>query len=136
VFSHVTVGTRDLPLAIRFYDAVLTTLGLRRRVVTKDGGTESACWVSPFQLLPRFYVYCPFNGSPATAGNGAMVAFTAPSIDAVVLAFRAGIAAGGTNEGVPGERAHYGHGYYGAYLRDLDANKVHLVYRGDLDQPL
>lgn len=35
-------------------------------------------------------------------------------------------------EGAPGPRGRYGEGYYGAYLRDPDGNKVHLAWRGDL----
>jgi hypothetical protein len=38
------------------------------------------------------------------------------------------------DEGAPGPRPHYGNGYYGAYLRDPDGNKIHLVYRGDIVQ--
>ena len=82
--------------------------------------------------LPRFYVYSPFNGEPATAGNGAMVAFVAPSPDAVDAAHAAGLARGGSDEGPPGPRPHYGDGYYGAYLRDPDGNKVHVVHRADV----
>jgi catechol 2,3-dioxygenase-like lactoylglutathione lyase family enzyme len=74
----------------------------------------------------------PFNRELATVGNGSMVAFLAPNIDAVRKAFAAGIEAGGKTEGEPGERPNYGAGYYGAYIRDPDGNKVHIVYRGDL----
>jgi catechol 2,3-dioxygenase-like lactoylglutathione lyase family enzyme len=132
VFSHITVGTRNLEAAAAFYDAVLIPLGLRRRVVTPDGGSEAACWVSPDHLLPRFYVYLPFNREPACAGNGSMVAFLAPTRDAVDESYAAAIEAGGTDQGSPGERPHYGHGYYGAYMRDPDGNKIHIAFRGDI----
>jgi catechol 2,3-dioxygenase-like lactoylglutathione lyase family enzyme len=133
MFSHITVGTFNLQDAATFYDAVLQPIGLvRRQVVTSDGGVESVCWVSPDSQLPRFYVYMPFNRQPASVGNGSMVAFQAPSEAAVDAAYLAGLSAGGTDEGKPGERRHYGDGYYGAYLRDPDGNKVHVVYRGDL----
>ena len=132
MFSHITVGTRDLQRAAAFYDAVLIPLGLKRRQVVPDGGPEAACWVHPNRTLPRFYVYMPFNREPASAGNGNMVAFLAPNEAAVDEAHRAGLASGGTSEGEPGARPHYGLGYYGAYLRDPDGNKVHVVHRGDL----
>jgi catechol 2,3-dioxygenase-like lactoylglutathione lyase family enzyme len=132
MFSHVTVGTHDLPRAADFYDAVLIPLGLKRRAVIPDGGPECACWVSPARPLPRFYVYTPFNRLPASVGNGSMAAFLAPSEAAVDQAYRAGLSAGGSSEGEPGERPHYGEGYYGAYLRDPDGNKVHIVHRGDI----
>jgi catechol 2,3-dioxygenase-like lactoylglutathione lyase family enzyme len=132
MFSHVTVGTTDLHAAAEFYDAILLPLGLIRRQVTPDGGPAAACWISPNHLLPRFYVYMPFNRKAATAGNGSMTAFLAPSKAAVDHAYSAGISAGGRDDGAPGERTRYGVGYYGAYIRDPDGNKVHIVYRGDL----
>ena len=132
MFSHIIVGTRDLAKASAFYDAVLIPFGLKRRIVTPDGGPAASCWINPDQVLPRFYVFMPFDRAPASAGNGSMVAFLAPSPASVDLAYQAAIAHGGTDEGPPGERANYGVGYYGAYFRDLDGNKVHIAHRGDL----
>lgn len=132
MFSHVTVGTNDMGRATAFYDAILAPLGLRQRVVEPDGGPPAACWIVPAKSLPRFYVYVPFDGEPSSAGNGSMVAFAAPSPEAVDTAYEAGLAAGGRDEGPPGPRPRYGDGYYGAYLRDPDGNKVHIVYRGDI----
>ncbi|WP_148254446.1 VOC family protein [Aidingimonas lacisalsi] len=133
MYSHVTFGSSDLDRAAAFYDAVLAELGMERRSVSPDGGPASACWVLPGQSLPRFYVYEPFDGKPASAGNGNMVAFAASSPAVVRVAYQAAMAAGARGEGAPGERQHYGIGYYGAYFRDLDGNKVHVVYRGDIE---
>lgn len=135
MFSHVTVGTNNLDKATGFYDAVLIPLGLCRREITPDGGPSAACWVMPNRPLPRFYVYFPFDGKRANVGNGSMVAFSAPSPDAVNAAFAAGLQAGGLAEGMPGPRPHYGDDYYGAYIRDTDGNKIHIVHRGDLQLP-
>ncbi|WP_175881218.1 VOC family protein [Burkholderia sp. BCC0044] len=132
MFSHVTVGARDLGRAGRFYDAVLAPLGLKRRVVTSDGGPPALCWVAGQTPLPRFYVYLPYDGEPASIGNGSMVAFLAPSQEVVNTAYAKGLEHGGTDNGAPGLRPRYGDGYYGAYLRDPDGNKVHIVHRGDL----
>ncbi|MGH6787275.1 MAG: VOC family protein [Novosphingobium sp.] len=132
MFSHVTVGCADLERASVFYDALLAPIGLRRRAVAPDGGPASACWIAPGRSLPRFYAYRPLDGLEASAGNGSMIAFFAPSSEAVDAAYRAGLASLGTGEGEPGPRAQYGAGYYGAYLRDPDGNKLHIVYRGDL----
>jgi catechol 2,3-dioxygenase-like lactoylglutathione lyase family enzyme len=132
MFSHITVGCSNMQRASTFYDAVLLPLGLRRRAVVPDGGPLATCWVAPGNALPRFYVYMPFDGKPATTGNGAMTAFVAPSPTAVDAAYAAGMANHGTSEGAPGPRPHYGEGYYGAYLRDPDGNKLHIVFRGDM----
>ena len=132
MFSHVTLGCSELARACEFYDSVLTRLGLERRPVTSDGGPASACWVPSGMSLPRFYVYVPFDGNPASVGNGTMVAFRASSPELVDAVYKAALAAGAKEEGAPGVRTHYGDGYYGAYFRDLDGNKIHVVYRGDV----
>lgn len=132
MFSHVTVGTCDLLRAAAFYDAVLLPLGLVRRPVNPDGGPSAACWVGLDHPLPRFYVYLPFDQKPASVGNGAMIAFLAPTRASVDLAHAAGLRTGGIDEGLPGLRPRYGADYYGAYLRDPDGNKIHLAHRGDV----
>lgn len=131
MFSHVTVGANDLDKSGVFYDAILAPLGLIRRIVTPDGGPRSLCWVGTNGGLPRFYIYEPFDGAPASNGNGAMVAFLAPNEGAVIKAYEAGLDAGGVDQGAPGPRPHYGAGYFGAYLHDPEGNKVHIAYRGD-----
>jgi catechol 2,3-dioxygenase-like lactoylglutathione lyase family enzyme len=130
MFSHVTVGSSNLERSGAFYDALLSPLGLVRREMEPDGGPPALCWIKAAQSLPRFYVYMPYDRNPATMGNGNMVAFDAPDQGAVDAAYAAGIDAGGTCEGAPGLRPHYGPDYYGAYLRDPDGNKLHIVHRG------
>ena len=133
MFSHVTLGTNDLARAAAFYDALLAPLGLERAdPENEDGLPDGVGWVVPGTRTPAFYAHETFDGEPASAGNGTMAAFLAPSPAAVDEAHAAAMAAGGTDEGAPGERPHYGAGYYGAYLRDPDGNKVHVVHRGDI----
>lgn len=129
MFSHITVGVSDLDRSALFYDALLVPLGLARRPVTPDGGPPSLCWHQPGTSLPRFYVYIPFDGEPCSHGNGSMAAFLAPSIKAVEQSYADAMQQGGTDEGAPGPRHHYGPGYFGAYLRDPDGNKIHVVHR-------
>lgn len=132
MFSHISIGTNNLSRATEFYTAVLSSLDFVPRAVTPDGGPLSSCWFSKTSELPRFYVYEPFNGEVASAGNGVMVAFSAPSITAVDLAYKSALEYGGVDEGEPADRPRYGDGYYGAYFRDLDGNKIHIVFRGDV----
>lgn len=126
MFSHFTIGTHDLPRAEAFYDAVLAPLGIER-VASKFSGW--AAWYRPGEA-DRFWVGRPYNGLPASWGNGSMVAFAAPSRAAVDAAYGAALAAGATCEGPPGARESYAPDYYGAYIRDPDGNKVHFVRRG------
>jgi catechol 2,3-dioxygenase-like lactoylglutathione lyase family enzyme len=58
-----------------------------------------------------------------------MVAFAAPDRAAVDAAYAAALAHGGTDEGPPGPRPQYSAGYYGAYARDPEGNKIHFVHR-------
>lgn len=128
MFSHIILGARDLDRMGRFYDAVLAPLGLARGEAEDDGGPPGLLWHRPGREWPQFYVQMPFNGLPATWGNGTQVSFAAPSRDAVTAAWQAAIAAGGTDEGAPGLRAHYGAGYFGAYCRDPEGNKLCIVH--------
>jgi catechol 2,3-dioxygenase-like lactoylglutathione lyase family enzyme len=124
MFRYITVGTSDLAAAIRFYDAVLATLGHVR--LSADG--REAGWGPPGGQ-PHFWANLPFDGRPASAGNGAMPAFAAPSRDAVDAFHKAGLTAGGTDEGAPGLRP-YGADFYACYLRDPDGNKLSAVHEG------
>lgn len=132
MFSHIVFGCSDLSRAAEFYNALLAPLGLRQQKIPAELNLPCVCWGQPDGGLPRFCAYRPFDGNPPTPGNGTMVSFLAPSPEAVDTAYAAGLAAGGISEGEPGPRPHYGEGYYGAYLRDLDGNKIHIVHRGDL----
>lgn len=132
MISHVTLGTADLARAARFWRAVTPHLGLVEREVEPDGGPPMLCWHRPGTVAPRLYVVLPFDDRPASAGNGTMVALLAPSRTAVDASHAAGLSQGGTDEGPPGLRAHYAPDYYGAYLRDPDGNKLHVVHRPGL----
>jgi len=126
MISYVTVGADDIARAKRFYGAFLPTLGYE----LEEGpeGLSYALPETPGQSVvrPEFYVKPPFNGRPASAGNGAMVAFEARDQAQVRALHAAALAAGGTDEGAPGFRASYGPRFYVAYLRDPQGNKIAL----------
>ena len=85
-------------------------------------------------LLPAFYVKPPFDGGPASVGNGAMVAFRARSQQEVRGLHSAAIAASGQDEGQPGFRDAYGPHFYVGYLRDPQGNKIAL-FSNNTDEP-
>jgi predicted lactoylglutathione lyase len=70
----------------------------------------------------------PFDGQAARGGNGIMIAFVAPSKEAVQAAHAAGLANGGSDEGAPGMRPPEGNSFYGAYMRDPAGNKLCLFH--------
>ncbi|NKB77602.1 MAG: VOC family protein [Gammaproteobacteria bacterium] len=118
----VCVGTNDLLTAGVFYDQVLETLNMSRVMQNAQeigyglNGKDS-----------DFYVLTPFNGASATSGNGSQVMFLAGSQQAVRDFYRAAMQSGGSDEGEPGPR-DYAEGYYGAYVRDIDGNKLHVFH--------
>ncbi|WP_393981476.1 VOC family protein [Xanthobacter agilis] len=128
LFSHIIIGARDLDRLAGFYDALLAPLGLERAAPEPDGGPDGVCWHPPGRAWPQLWVQYPYNGLPATWGNGMQVSLAAPSPEAVDAAWRAALQHRGTNEGAPGLRPHYGPDYYGAYVRDPEGNKLCIVH--------
>ena len=126
MIAYVTVGADDIALAKRFYSAFLPALGYG----LEEGpeGLSYALPVEPDQspLLPDFYVKPTFDGRPASAGNGTMIAFEAGSQAQVRELHSAALAAGGSDEGQPGFRDAYGPHFYVGYLRDPQGNKIAL----------
>jgi catechol 2,3-dioxygenase-like lactoylglutathione lyase family enzyme len=134
MIAYVTVGADDIARAKAFYGAFLPSLGYG---LTE--GAEGLSYVLPVDqgrlpALPDFYVKPTFNGRPATAGNGAMVAFEATSQAQVRTFHAAALAAGGQDEGAPGFRASYGPHFYVGYLRDPQGNKIAL-FSSDPSEP-
>ncbi|MGO4317878.1 VOC family protein [Agrobacterium sp. MCAB5] len=95
MFSHITVGVRDLEVSSRFYDDVLGALGMVRHG-QYDDSQKSRGWMRPGTSAPAFYAHLPANGFPATWGNGTQVSFIAPSRESLDRAFQAVIENGGT----------------------------------------
>lgn len=121
MFSHVTLGANDLGKAAAFYDKVLAPLGMVRILdLPEDGFVGYGDTGGKAQL----FVCAPFDGGRATVGNGTHIALLAPDRRAVDAFHAAAVAAGGRDEGAPGLRPHYHANYYGAYVRDLDGNKL------------
>lgn len=126
MIAYVTVGADDIALARRFYSAVLPALGYGL-----EEGPEGLSYALPVEpgrspVLPDFYVKPTFDGRPASAGNGAMVAFEARNQKQVRDLHAAALGAGGSDEGQPGFRALYGPHFYVGYLRDPQGNKIAL----------
>ena len=123
MIGYVTIGTDDFDKALPFYDAVFGAIDLERKSFDGQwafyGGKDSQGDVGLCK---------PFDGQPATAGNGMMIAFVSPSREQVAAAHAAGLANGGGDEGAPGFRPPEGGSFYGAYLRDPTGNKLCLFH--------
>ncbi len=134
MIAYVTVGSDDIASAKRFYSAFLPALGYGLK--ESPDGLSYALPLEPGKapVLPDFYVKPAFDGGPATAGNGSMVAFEARNHSQVRALHAAALAAGGTDEGQPGFRASYGPRFYVGYLRDPQGNKI-AVFSSNPDDP-
>jgi catechol 2,3-dioxygenase-like lactoylglutathione lyase family enzyme len=117
MIGYVTLGSNDIARASTFYDALLGIIGASRDMET---GRFVSWSVSPDK--PSLCVITPFNGEPATVGNGTMVSLYVPDPTTVKALYDKAIALGGKDEGAPGPRGDSG--FYAAYFRDLDGNKL------------
>ena len=122
MIGYVTLGTNDLPRAAAFYDALLAEIGGRRVL---DLGRGIAWGVA--QDKPSLAIMLPFDGSPATVGNGVMAALSVDSRDQVDRVHAKALQLGGKDEGAVGLR---GEGFYTGYFRDLDGNKLNVYCLG------
>jgi predicted lactoylglutathione lyase len=119
MIGYVTVGTNDLAKAASFYDALFGELGAGRFM---EEETFIAWAVSPDK--PAFSISKPFDGKPATVGNGVMIALALETPDQVKACYAKAIELGASDEGKPGNRGDSG--FYAAYFRDLDGNKLNF----------
>ena len=116
MIGYVTLGTNDLARAARFYDAIAAELGVGRMMQTD----RYIAWGKPGGGA-GIGLTLPFDGKPATLGNGVMVAFEAQDRAQVERIHQLALSLGGQDEGAPGLR---GEGFYAAHFRNLDGNKL------------
>jgi len=123
MIGYVTLGTNDLDRAARFYDALLGEIGAKRMMQTD----RFVVWfVAPDK--PALGVFKPFDGNPATVGNGVMVALVVDSPAKVDALYKKALELGATDEGAAGPRGIPG--FYAGYFRDPDGNKLNFYCMG------
>lgn len=121
MIGYVTLGTNDLPRAVKYYDELFGSLGIKRFMEEEN---YFVAW-APSPEQPSVAVSVPFNQEVATVGNGTMVALLMESPQQVDAFYAKAIELGGTDEGKPGFRpADATSGFYAGYFRDLDGNKL------------
>lgn len=117
MIDHVSIAVRDLAVATRFYEAVLATIGmvtLETRPATVGFGKQ----------YPEFWIN---RRDTMQVSDGAHICFRARTTEMVDAFHAAALAAGGADDGAPGLRPHHGDGYYAAFIRDLDGNRIEAV---------
>tara|TARA_Y100001933_G_scaffold105992_1_gene106356 strand:+ start:1813 stop:2184 length:372 start_codon:yes stop_codon:yes gene_type:complete len=116
MIGYVTIGTSDMAKATAFYDALLAEIGAKQlfgmdRIKFYGTGPDSA----------MLAVCIPYDEKAQHPGNGTMVAIPGGSREGVDKLYKKAMELGATDEGEPGERMPV---FYGAYVRDLDGNKL------------
>lgn len=123
MLGYITIGTNDIAGARSFYDALLGSIGATRMMEFGDDMGGFTMWGTAWDK-PGVAVTRPYNGQPASAGNGNMAAFVLDSRAQVDALHAKAIALGGTCDGPPGLRGDEGpQAFYGAYFRDPEGNK-------------
>ena len=121
MIGYTTLGSNDVGKAADFYQQIFNVLGADR---VYDYPNYVA-WQTDANS-PMFSITVPHNKEDATVGNGTMIALKAPSVDVVHEVHNLALSLGATNEGDPGDR---GYGFYCAYFRDIDGNKLNVYYQ-------
>ena len=124
MIGYVTLGTNDLKKAGDFYDKIAGKLGAERFMEADN----FIAWGKPGGGVGLIGIHRPFDGKPATVGNGVMVALAAKDKAQVDRIYQLARSLGGADEGPPGHRSEK---FYAAYFRDLDGNKLNCCYMGE-----
>jgi catechol 2,3-dioxygenase-like lactoylglutathione lyase family enzyme len=120
VIDHVSVAVRDIAASTRFYEALLATIDiikLETRPATVGFGKK----------YPEFWINLRAGLAPVSPESGAHICFRARSTELVDAFHAAALAAGGTSDGALGLRPSHGEGYYAAFIRDPDGNRIEAV---------
>jgi len=118
MIGYITVGTNNLERAAEFYDQLFALIGAKRLLENE----RLIAWGVSADA-PMFVAAKPWDGKPATAGNGTMIALAVDSKEKVHAMYDKAIELGGTDEGPPGPRLEP---FYIGYFRDLDGNKLNF----------
>lgn len=122
MIGYVTLGTNNLQRASEFYDAIAGELGVSRMMEMES----FIAWGMPGGGA-GIGLTKPHDGNPATVGNGVMVALAAKDKAQVDRLYKLAMDLGATDEGGPGQRSE---GFYAAYFRDPDGNKLNAFFMG------
>lgn len=125
MIGYVTVSVSDMTRAQGFYDALTPELGAKRLM-----GDEKYTFYGTGMTAPMLTLATPYDGKAQSVGNGTMVALAAGSRAQVDRVYAKARELGAADEGAPGPRGPEAMGFYGAYFRDPDGNKLAVFSMG------
>ena len=120
MIDHISIAVRDLEAGGRFYEAVLATLGYSKMIVRRDHHRLR-------QEYPDFWINLRPNMATPDPDGGVHICLRARDAEAVDAFHAAALKAGGRSDGAPGPRPEYTPGYYAAFVRDPDGNRIEAV---------
>ena len=120
MIDHVSIAVRDLAACGRFYEALLAAIGYRKLVVRPTT-------IGFGKKYPDFWLNERRAMTPPDRDSGTHICLRASSIEAVQAFHAAALAGGGASDGPPGHRPEYSAGYYAAFVRDPEGNKIEAV---------
>jgi catechol 2,3-dioxygenase-like lactoylglutathione lyase family enzyme len=117
MIDHISVAVANLQKSADFYERVLHPLGMTR-LVERDGAVGFG------KRYPEFWLNARPEMTSVPSDTGIHICLRARSIDAVNAFHKAALDNGGDDDGAPGSRQGEMTAYYGAFVRDLDGNKI------------
>jgi catechol 2,3-dioxygenase-like lactoylglutathione lyase family enzyme len=117
MIDHVSIAVRDLAASARFYEALLAPLGYAK-LVTRPATIGFG------KKYPEFWLNERRNMTPVDADSGVHICLRARDANAVQAFHAAALKAGGADDGAPGPRSGEMKGYYAAFIRDPEGNRI------------
>ena len=122
MLGYATIGTSDMDRAVAFYDALLAEIGAKQLF-----GMDRIKFYGTSTQEAMLALCIPYDEQPQHRGNGNMIAIPGGDRPGVDKLYAKALELGATDEGPPGERLPV---FYGAYVRDLDGNKLCFFQMG------
>jgi catechol 2,3-dioxygenase-like lactoylglutathione lyase family enzyme len=121
MIDHISIAVRDLAKAEPFYAALLAPLGMTKLREWPDAAVGFG------KKYPEFWINRRSDMDRVAADSGVHFCLRAPDAAAVDAFHAAALKAGGASDGAPGLRPEYHGGYYAAFIRDPDGNRIEAV---------
>lgn len=129
MLNHVMIGSNDIERAMRFYNAVLGTLGAGEPMTHKADSGHTRLFYR--HAGSTFCITEPINDEEATSANGSTIGFKCDTPEQVREFHDVAVANGGKSiENPPGLREGSMGPLHLAYVRDPDGHKLCAIYRG------
>jgi catechol 2,3-dioxygenase-like lactoylglutathione lyase family enzyme len=121
MIDHISIAVRDLKNAEAFYAALLASLGMTKLREWPDAAVGFG------KKYPEFWINRRAAMDRIASDSGVHICLRASDAAAVDAFHAAALKAGGTSDGTPGLRKDYHGGYYAAFIRDSDGNRIEAV---------